>query len=407
MNVDAKILPGATIGMIGGGQLGRMFAMAAAQMGYRVRVFCGSTEDPAAQVAAETVVAPLDDLEAAATFARGCDVVTLEFENIPAQTLAACNDITATHPSAECLATVQDRFLEKSFFANAGLPVTPFAAIADSDQAREFGERHGYPFILKTRRDGYDGKGQHRIEQPSQIDSIEFPPVGLGSGKNHASVEGELSSVHPAREGHWIAERLIDFVGEASVIVSRNLRGQTASFPVLANRHRDHILELTTLPADYGEASCEEAEAIAIAATKALSLVGLLCVELFRTGEGWLINEVAPRPHNSGHVTIEACHVDQFEQHVRAVCNLPPGQTRMQVPAAAMVNLLGQAIPATPASAAWDAFWQHPAARMHCYGKQSAKRNRKMGHVTVTGESREEVERIAIDIRDRLERGCG
>ena len=394
MNHDAKVLPGATIGMIGGGQLGRMFAMAAAQMGYRVRVFCGSANDPAAQVATETVVAPLDDLDAAARFARGCDVVTLEFENIPAETLAACNDIAPTHPNAECLATVQDRFLEKSFFANAGLPVTPFAAIEDADAAREFGERHGYPFILKTRRDGYDGKGQHRIEQASQIDAIDFPANDSAANDRN-------------RDGFWIAEQMIDFVGEASVIVSRNLRGQTASFPVFANRHRDHILELTTLPANYSSQACDEAEAIAIRATEALALVGLLCVELFRTEDGWLINEVAPRPHNSGHVTIEACHVDQFEQHVRAVCNLPPGQTRLQVPAAAMVNLLGQAMPHAAESPRWEAFWEHPSARMHCYGKQNAKRNRKMGHVTVTGPTRDEVERIAIDIRDRLESGSG
>lgn len=366
------VLPGATIGMVGGGQLGRMFAIAAAQMGYQVVVFCQHESDPAAQVAHRVVTGPLDDSDAVDRFATGCDVISLEFENIPAGTIARCSDHAPTFPAASVLATAQDRELEKTTFRDAGLPVTPFAAVDDGDSLREIGRELGWPMIVKTATSGYDGKGQHRVERPEDADGV---PWGSAD--------------------RWVAEAFIRFDREVSVIVARTPSGRTATYPLFENVHADHILDTTVIPATVPPSATVRAREIAIRAAETLDVVGLLCVEMFVTGDDLRINEVAPRPHNSGHLTIEACHTSQFEQHVRAVCDLPLGSTDPLTGGAAMANLMGQLWTDDGGSPDWAAALATPGVRLHLYGKRDAKRGRKMGHLTATaGHPEEALERV-------------
>ena len=364
----SPIAPGATIGMVGGGQLGRMFAIAAAQMGYRVGVFCGSPDEPAAQVAAFHVCAPLDDRAAIDAFAAQCDVITLEFENIPAATIAACGRHAPTYPHASVLATAQDRLEEKSTLRAAGLPVTPFASASDAASLSRAAETLGWPLIVKTRRSGYDGKGQHRLAGPDDAAGVDW------SGG-----------------GDWIAEAVVPFDCEVSVIVARSSCGETATFPVLENDHRHHVLETSCLPASIGGSLADRARQIAVAAAEHLDVVGLLCVEMFVVGDEVLINEVAPRPHNSGHLTIEGCHTSQFEQHVRAICGLPLGRTDLVSPAAGMINLLGDLWSDGNDSPDWASALAVPGVRLHLYAKGAARKGRKMGHLTLLGATPQEV----------------
>ncbi len=351
------ILPGSTIGMVGGGQLGRMFSIAAAQMGYRVCVFCEREDEPAAQVAQETVLGRLDDPEQAGKFAAKCDVITLEFENIPTETIATCERFAPTYPSASVLETAQDRLREKSTLRNHGLPVTPFTKVNDSDSLRAFARQVDYPVIVKTNRSGYDGKGQYRLNSDADADLVPW-----------SSVDG------------WIAEQCIAFDKEISVVVARTRSGEQSAFPVFENDHANHILDLSRCPADVSPDVQREACRIGLAVARAIDLVGLVCVEFFLQQERLMINEIAPRPHNSGHLTIEACATSQFQQHVRAICGLPLGDTSLVVGGAAMVNLLGDLWqPATPA---WPLSLQIPAVNLHLYGKDRAKVGRKMGHLT-------------------------
>ncbi|MEO1618801.1 MAG: 5-(carboxyamino)imidazole ribonucleotide synthase, partial [Planctomycetota bacterium] len=303
--IARTVPPGGTIGMVGGGQLGRMFAFEAIRMGYQVIVFCGHVEEPAAQVATKTVTGNLADRETVMDFARQCDVITLEFENIPAQTIAWCDEFAATYPSHQVLAVAQDRLLEKTRFADAGLAVTPFADVNDAGDVTAFANEHGWPVVIKTARSGYDGKGQFRVQAINEANAIPWDDAAA-----------------------WIAEKWIGFEKEASVVVARSCLGETRCFPVFENQHRNHILDISFCPATLSSHQQQLAESIAIDAAEAIGLVGLLCVELFVVDDDTLlINEVAPRPHNSGHLTIEACETSQFEQHVRAVCGLPLGST--------------------------------------------------------------------------------
>ncbi len=372
-STSAPILPGSTIGMVGGGQLGRMFAIAAAKLGYRVGVFCGSSDEPAADVATFTVCGPLDDHSAIENFARRCDVITLEFENIPAETLAVCGRHAPTYPDASVLAIAQDRLLEKTTLRGAGLPVTPFASVRDAQQTCAAAETLGWPLVVKTQRCGYDGKGQHRLANAGDVDSVDWRDGG-----------------------EWVAEAMIDLQREVSVIVARRADGATCTFPVFENLHRNHVLDLTTLPAAISPEMEVKARELAKAATESLDVVGLLCVEMFieNTNDGEpriLINEVAPRPHNSGHVSIEACRTSQFEQHVRAICGLPLGDTAQITPAAAMVNLLGDWWESPGAQPNWRAALSVDGVSLHLYGKHAARTGRKMGHLTAVGESLDEV----------------
>ena len=372
------ILPGSTIGMVGGGQLGRMFAVAAAKLGYRVGMFCGSSDEPAASVASFTVCGPLEDHWAIEDFARRCDVITLEFENIPADTIAVCSRHAPTYPSASVLATAQDRLIEKTTLREAGLPVTPFAPVSDTAEAITAGKTLGWPMIVKTQRSGYDGKGQHR----------------LASADEAAGVDWRAG-------GDWVAEAMIAFDREVSVIVARTAEGHTSTFPVFENEHRNHVLDLTMLPAAIEAGVETEARRIAIAATECLDVVGLLCVEMFVRGDQIMINEVAPRPHNSGHITMEACATSQFEQHVRAICGLPLGDTSMVVPAAAMMNLLGDLwIEDSPPD--WPALLSVDGVSLHLYGKHAARPGRKMGHITAVGNRKETIVERLEQARARL-----
>jgi 5-(carboxyamino)imidazole ribonucleotide synthase len=373
-----SIQPGATIGMVGGGQLGRMFAMAAASMGYRVIVFCEQSDEPAAQIAHGVVTGRLDDHAAVREFASQCDVITLEFENIPAETIARCSQLAPTYPAASVLATAQDRLLEKSTLRAAGLPVTPFVAVHDVDSLQQAGEQLGWPLIVKTARSGYDGKGQHRIQSIADAQRIPWPSCDA-----------------------WIAEKCIAFDLEVSVIVARNASGQAASFPVFENSHHNHILDVTVVPAAISDPLSLQALDVAKQAAETLGVVGLLCVEFFVAGDQLMINEVAPRPHNSGHLTIEACHTSQFEQHVRAVCNVPLGDTSMRCPAAAMANLLGDVWQQqTPPD--WSRALRVNGVSLHLYGKSDAKPGRKMGHLTTTGQDRAEVRERILHARQQL-----
>ncbi|TWU03990.1 N5-carboxyaminoimidazole ribonucleotide synthase [Neorhodopirellula pilleata] len=353
--------------MVGGGQLGRMFAVAAAKLGYRVGVFCGSSDEPAAAVASFTVCGPLEDHSAIEDFARRCDVITLEFENIPAETIAVCSRYAPTYPDASVLATAQDRLIEKTTLRDAGLPVTPFAAVRDAVEAIATAATLGWPMIVKTQRSGYDGKGQHR----------------LNTADDAAEVDWQAG-------GEWVAEAMITFDREVSVIVARTADGRSSTFPVFENEHRNHVLDLTTLPASIPASVETEARRIAIAATECLDVVGLLCVEMFVRGDEVMINEVAPRPHNSGHITMEACATSQFEQHVRAICGLPLGDTSMIVPTAAMMNLLGDLwVEDSPPN--WPALLSIDGVSLHLYGKHAARPGRKMGHITGVGNQKEAI----------------
>ncbi|WP_436715187.1 5-(carboxyamino)imidazole ribonucleotide synthase [Roseiconus lacunae] len=371
------ILPGSTIGMVGGGQLGRMFSVAATRMGYDVVVFCASNDEPAAQVSTRTVVGRLDDSQAVIEFARQCDVISLEFENIPAETMRLCGEHAPTHPSHHVLATAQDRLIEKQTFADAGLAVTPFARVTGRDCVQSFAAEHGWPVIVKTARSGYDGKGQHRLDDESDIDSVPWQETD-----------------------HWIAEKCIEFQAEASIIVARSAHGEVRCFPPFENHHVNHILDTTVCPSFLSPELIENAVNLATKAAEVLDLVGVLCVELFVTADGtMLINEVAPRPHNSGHLTIEACHTSQFEQHVRAVCGMPLGDPSLRVAAAAMANLLGDLWP-NDGPPAWDQLQRaQPTVALHLYGKRDPKVGRKMGHLTATADSVEAAREAVLSAR--------
>ena len=350
--------------MVGGGQLGRMFAVAASAMGFRVIILCDDQDAPAAQVAHETVVGDLLDYEAVERFASQCDVITLEFENIPAETIARCNEHAPTFPSSKVLATAQNRLIEKSTLRDAGLPVTPFVEVSDQDSLVEAGNQLGWPMIVKTAISGYDGKGQSKVESPAD---------GAGIPWNTCK--------------SWIAEKCIAFDLEVSVVVARSPDGEMAAFPVFENDHHNHILDVTVAPARINESLANQAVAVAKNATQALDVVGLLCVEFFVSGDQVMINEVAPRPHNSGHLTIEGCETSQFEQHVRAICNLPFGSTNLRSSAASMANLLGDLWNEDGSAPSWSEALQDSGISLHLYGKKVAKKGRKMGHLTNTGSS--------------------
>lgn len=355
------VLPGATIGILGGGQLGRMTAQAAQAMGYRVAVFDPDPQAPAAQVTRLCTTADYDDLDAVAAFARQADVVTFEFENVPAATAEACAAHALVRPAAGVLHVSQQRLREKQTLAALGLPVPAFRPVDSLAALRAALAEVGLPAVLKTVASGYDGKGQQRI------DRVEDAPAAW------AAIAGQ-----PA-----VLEAFVSYERELSVIGARSPDGRVALYAPFGNDHADHILDVTVSPAPLPDRVCRQAHELARAALEGLGVVGLLCVELFLLPSGsLLINETAPRPHNSGHVTLDAHATSQFEQHVRAVCGLPLGPTTQLVPGAALANLLGD-------------LWQHgepnwPAAlaagdvHLHLYGKAEPRPRRKMGHLTAT-----------------------
>ncbi len=348
----APVPPGSVIGILGGGQLGRMIALAAAPLGYRCAVLTPEAEGPAAQVAWRTIVGAYDDEAALGRLADLSDAVTLEFENVPAAAVAALAARVPTAPGAEVLAVTQDRLAEKRFARAAGLATVAFAAV-DRGDLSAMAETVGFPAILKTRRMGYDGRGQCRVDTP-----------------------GEAAAACRALGDALIAEAVCPFEKELSVIVARSADGAMRAFDAVENAHENHILRTTRAPARVGESVRAAAERAACRLAERLSLVGLLAVEFFwSAGEGLLVNEMAPRPHNSGHWTIEACRTSQFEQLVRAVCGLPLGDPGRRCDAVT-TNLLGDE------AAAWAGPLADPAVHLHLYGKAEARPGRKMGHVT-------------------------
>jgi 5-(carboxyamino)imidazole ribonucleotide synthase len=350
---DAKTLPpGSTIGILGSGQLGRMTAMAAARLGYSCIVYAPDAKDsPAAQVSAGHVTARYDDRNALAAFARSVDVITYEFENVPELAVKVCERHKPVRPGVQTIHFAQHRLREKQFFAKAGIAVGRYEAI-DSEQAVAAATL--FPGVLKTCSEGYDGKGQARVK-----DRAELAEAWQKLGKREC-----------------ILEAMIDFVCETSVIVARGLNGQTRCFPIGINVHRDGILRTTNVPADLGRETQAAAESCGLKLANALELVGLVALELFVTRDGQVLaNEMAPRPHNSGHWTIDACATSQFEQLVRAICGLPLGPVDVLVPSR-MENLIGDEVED------WPKYAADPTARLHLYGKAEHRPGRKMGHVT-------------------------
>lgn len=366
--------PGCVIGMLGGGQLGRMFAIAATSLGYRVIVLTDQPDCPAATVAYETIVGDLKDHATLDRFADACDVVTLEFENIPVDALDYLSHKVGVFPSAGVLRVAQDRGIEKQTLCDAGLPVTEFRLVGSLADAEAALHALGQPIVLKTTRDGYDGKGQWKIESLA----------GLHAWHARGVEDNGLRFDRPL-----IAEAWVPYEKEVSVIIARNRRGDqhdVAVYPVFENRHRNHILDVTLCPAGITSGTEAQAKQMAIRAAEAIDLVGLICIEFFVLSDGiLLINEIAPRPHNSGHLTIDACHTSQFEQQVRSVCGLPLGDPGLIVPASVMVNVMGEMWHRGEPD--WPALLAISAAHLHLYDKGVANKGRKMGHLTLTGAS--------------------
>ncbi|MCG6158532.1 5-(carboxyamino)imidazole ribonucleotide synthase [Rubinisphaera margarita] len=371
--------PGATLGVLGGGQLGRMFAQSAHRLGYHVHTFSDEENSPCGQVADREFVGAYDDIDAIEQFAKGVDVITFEFENISSEAAQAIERIVPVRPGGEVLHISQNRIREKSTLAEAGLPVTPFRPIRTEDELQNALNELGTPSILKTAFGGYDGKGQIALSKPEEA---------LPAWKELGQVEAVL-------------EKKIDFRCEVSVVGVRDQWGNFTGCGPILNEHRNHILDLSVFP----EPSVSDLEADAVAICRGvlekLNVVGVMCVEMFVTTDNRiLINEVAPRPHNSGHLTINACLSSQFEQQVRAICGLPLGDMIPLKPSA-MINLLGDVW--TGGVPNWAEALKHPEATLHLYGKREPRVGRKMGHLTVLSDTAEEAIDIARQARAALQ----
>jgi len=378
--VTEPILPGATIGVLGSGQLGRMFAIAARRMGYRVHTYSPDLDTPTGQIADLEVVAPYDDLDSVASFARRVSVVTFEFENVPAPTAQAAASCAPVRPSGSILHTTQQRIREKAFLKNAGLPMTPYREVRSPEDLEQAVAELGLPAVLKTAAFGYDGKGQFLIRSRDQLNEA-WNAIGR-----------ELA----------VLEAFIDFEREISVVAVRGEDGQFVHYGAIENQHSRHILDISIAPARVSPQVSNEAVEIARCVLERLGVVGVLCVEFFVTRDGkLLINELAPRPHNSGHLTVDACVTSQFEQQLRAVCGLPLGSTAMHRPAA-MANLLGDQW--SKGEPDWRAVCSYPDVKLHLYGKLEPRPGRKMGHLTALNHDAEEAYRAVLKARESLNR---
>jgi 5-(carboxyamino)imidazole ribonucleotide synthase len=355
------ILPGATVGVLGSGQLGRMFAIAARRMGYRVHTYSPENDTPTGQVADLEITAPYLDLDRIREFARNVSVVTFEFENVPGEAAAAATECAPVRPAGNVLHITQDRLREKNFLASRGLPVTSYAPVHCLADLRLAVAALGCPLILKTSGFGYDGKGQVVIRDPADADAA-----------------WDAISRCPA-----VLEKYVDFAMEVSVVAARGVDGSFSHYGVVQNEHRRQILDVTTAPASVSEKVQKDAIDITRTVLEALDVVGVLCVEFFLTKEDTLlINELAPRPHNSGHFSFDACITSQFEQQLRAVCALPFGSTHQFQPSA-MANLLGDIW--MHGEPNWAAACAFPDVKLHLYGKMEPRAGRKMGHLTAFG----------------------
>jgi 5-(carboxyamino)imidazole ribonucleotide synthase len=372
------IAPGATLGVLGSGQLGRMFTIAARRMGYRVHTFSPDQDTPTGQVADREITASYEDLDALRAFATDVAVVTFEFENVPSDAVHALDDMVPVRPSGAALYTAQQRGREKTFLSERGFPTVPFARASTLAELRDGVERIGLPAVIKSAAFGYDGKGQHKITRASEIERV------------WNALEGR----------EVLVEKFVSLQAEISVIAARGLDGIIVEYPPFENRHSNHILDVTTAPALIPAPVATRAREIARAIVEAMGYVGVLCVEFFVTTDGeLLVNELAPRPHNSGHLTFDAAVTSQFEQQVRAICGLPLGSTELLKPAA-MANLLGDLW--AEGEPNWAAACRFPDVKLHLYGKTQPRSGRKMGHLTATARTVQEAQDLVVAARDAL-----
>ncbi|RWR05779.1 5-(carboxyamino)imidazole ribonucleotide synthase [Siminovitchia fortis] len=356
MSLSKLIQPGSTIGIIGGGQLGRMMALAAKHAGFKIAVVEPSADSPTGQVADEEIIAPYDDKDALLKLASVSDVITYEFENVDYEALKWLTEKAYVPQGAELIKITQDRILEKQALTDAGVEVAPYAVIRSKEDLDKALKHIGFPSVLKTSRGGYDGKGQYVLNETEDA-------------KEAASL---------LKNGPCVLESWVPFEKEISVIMTRSANGELEVFPVGENIHVNNILHETIAPARVSENVVKQAEKLAEKIAAHLNLVGTLAVEMFLTkDEKIYVNELAPRPHNSGHYTIEACNISQFGQHIRAVCGWPLMKTRL-LEQAVMVNVLGQHV-----EGVIEQIPQQPDWNVHFYGKMEAKMNRKMGHITI------------------------
>ncbi len=369
--------PGSTIGVLGSGQLGRMFAIAARRMGYRVHTYSPDRDSPTGQIADIEIDAAYEDLDRVRQFAAAVDVVTFEFENIPAATAEAAAQCALVRPAGSVLHTTQHRLREKAFLCKHGFPVTRFEAILEAEDLSRAVAAVG-PGILKTAGFGYDGKGQFRVASLAEAEA-----AWNAMGRQQA-----------------VLEALVDFEAELSAIGVRGADGACVFFAPSCNHHVNGILDVSFAPVPFDERIAREAIAITRGILEQLDVTGVLCVEFFLARDGrLLVNELAPRPHNSGHLTIDACITSQFEQQLRSVCGLPLGSTEMPRPAA-MANLLGDLWETGEPD--WIAACAVPEVKLHLYGKTEPRRGRKMGHLTATAATPEHAERLVSMARARL-----
>ncbi|HEV3272761.1 MAG TPA: 5-(carboxyamino)imidazole ribonucleotide synthase [Candidatus Methylacidiphilales bacterium] len=380
------ILPGSTIGCLGGGQLGRMFALAARKMGYRVHTVDPTPDSPTGQISDREFNVPFSDITTLIEFAQGVDVVTYEFENIPVEALDALAPRVPLRPGRDVLYTTQNRLREKQFLQGAGFPVAPFRVVQSEAELREAAQALGCPCVLKTADFGYDGKGQQKITYESDLTAV---------WKRHDACTGVLEA--------WVP-----FAAELSVVVARGQKliedeeRHTLAFPPTLNEHENHILATSVAPAPLAASILARAQSIGAAIAKELDVIGLLAVEFFLTKRGdLLVNELAPRPHNSGHYSFDACVTSQFEQQLRAVCGLPLGDTRLLSPVL-MRNLLGDVwAGGTPD---WSGLLALPGLRLHLYGKSEPRIGRKMGHYCVLSPTLDQAREIDAEAQRILKR---
>ena len=381
MELESPLNPGSTIGIIGGGQLGRMLAMAARQMDYRTIVLDPDSNCPAGQVADEVIRSEYSDIKASSELAALADVVTYEFENVDADSVSSAEKHKPVRPSSSVLRTTQNRFHEKKALLEAGIPVANFRKVDSLRDLEDAASVLGYPMVLKTATQGYDGKGQSIINGEHD----------LGASYDRLN----------ARNVELIVEQFVSFKAEVSTICARTADGMTATFDPSENIHRNHILDTSIVPARIEEAVTDKARIIATDIAEKLDVIGLIAVEMFVTKDNdILVNELAPRPHNSGHYTMDGCDTSQFEQLVRVLAGMPITLPKLHSPTV-MVNLLGEIWEDTGGNPDWQRALEMPGVNLHLYGKSAARVGRKMGHINAVAETVEEALHIATEARER------
>jgi 5-(carboxyamino)imidazole ribonucleotide synthase len=378
MKILPQILPGSTLGMLGGGQLGRMFTIAALTMGYKVVVLDPDKESPAGKLASTHIFADYSDQAALEKMAKSCDAVTTEFENVPASTLETLARFCPVRPGAQAVRITQDRIHEKNFLKDHGFPTAPFAVIHSLEELQKYISHIGAPAILKVSRFGYDGKGQFGISSESDTENAW-----------HA-LQGEVC----------VLEQRIPLDIEVSVVLARGLDGKIVTYPVAENIHESGILDVSIVPARINKELESNVIEMAKNIAAALDYVGIMAVEFFISHGKLLVNEIAPRPHNSGHYTLDACVTDQFEQQVRAVCGLSLGDTTLLSPVV-MINMLGD-IWHNEKAPKWQKLLDHPNVKLHLYGKREARPGRKMGHFSVLSSNIDDALALALDLKQQL-----